>query len=65
MRGKQLAQHGVHWTGGESARFTGSFPWPSPPGQAGFEFFLLPSRIHARPHATNANRWAAMKLSRH
>jgi hypothetical protein len=24
-----------------------------------FEFFLLPSRIHARPHAGNANRWAA------
>jgi hypothetical protein len=26
---------------------------------SGFEFFLLPSRIHARPHAGNANRWAA------
>ena len=35
------------------------FPWPSPPGQAGFEFFLLPSRVHARPTATNAIRWAA------
>jgi len=23
---------------------------------SGFEFFLLPSRIHARPHAGNANR---------
>jgi hypothetical protein len=22
-------------------------------------FFLLPSRIHARPPAANANRWAA------
>ncbi len=21
------------------------------PGQAGFEFFLLPSKVHARPHA--------------
>jgi hypothetical protein len=26
---------------------------------SGFEFFLLPSRIHARPHAGNANRSAA------
>jgi mannose-6-phosphate isomerase-like protein (cupin superfamily) len=26
----------------------------------GFEFFLLPNRIHARPHAGNANRWAAI-----
>jgi len=25
---------------------------------SGFEFFLLPNRIHARPHAGNANRWA-------
>jgi hypothetical protein len=24
-----------------------------------FEFFLLPSRVHARPHAGNANRWLA------
>jgi hypothetical protein len=23
-----------------------------------FEFFLLPSIVHARPHAGNANRWA-------
>jgi len=22
-----------------------------------FEFFLLPSRVHARPSASNANRW--------
>ena len=22
-------------------------------------FFLLPSRVHARPHAGNANRWLA------
>jgi cyclase len=26
---------------------------------SGFEFSLLPSRIHARPSASNANRWAA------
>ena len=26
---------------------------------SGFEFFLLPSRVHARPTASNANRWAA------
>ena len=25
---------------------------------SGFGFFLLPSRVHARPHAGNANRWA-------
>jgi len=25
---------------------------------SGFEFFLLPSRVHARPSASNANRWA-------
>jgi len=28
----------------------------------GFEFFLLPSGVHARPHASNANRWAAYEL---
>jgi len=26
---------------------------------SGFEFFLLPNRVHARPSASNANRWAA------
>jgi len=26
----------------------------------GFEFFLLPSRVHAHPSASNANRWAAV-----
>jgi hypothetical protein len=26
---------------------------------SGFEFFLLPSIVHARPHAGNANRWHA------
>jgi len=25
---------------------------------SGFEFFLLPSIVHARPHAGNASRWA-------
>jgi hypothetical protein len=25
----------------------------------GFEFFLLPNIVHARPSARNANRWAA------
>jgi len=25
---------------------------------SGFKFPLLPSRVHARPHATYANRWA-------
>jgi hypothetical protein len=29
---------------------------------SGFGFFLLPSRIHARPLATNANRWAGKLL---
>jgi hypothetical protein len=29
------------------------FSLASPQGQAGFEFFLLPNRIHARPPATN------------
>jgi len=32
------------------------FSLDSPPGQAGFEFFLLPNIVHARPHASNANR---------
>jgi hypothetical protein len=43
---------------GDSAAFTSSFPRPSPPGQAGFEFILLPGRVHARPPAGNAHRWA-------
>jgi len=25
---------------------------------SGFEFSLLPSRVHVRPSASNANRWA-------
>jgi len=32
----------------DSARFTSLF--------SGFEFFLLSSRVHARPHAANADR---------
>jgi hypothetical protein len=28
---------------------------------SGFEFFLLPSIVHARPHAGNANRWAVVR----
>jgi len=34
----------------DSAAFSGIFLASS--------FFLLPNRIHARPHAGNANRWA-------
>jgi hypothetical protein len=36
--------------------------WDSAPFSSIFlasGFFLLPNRIHARPHAGNANRWAA------
>ena len=29
----------------------------------GFEFFLLPNIVHARPHAGNANRSAALLLA--
>jgi hypothetical protein len=40
---------------GDSAAPTASiFPWPSPPGQAGFEFFLLPNFVHASPSADYA-----------
>ena len=28
-------------------------------GCLALSFFLLPSKVHARPHAGNANRWAA------
>jgi hypothetical protein len=38
----------AHWTGG-IRRHLQAF--------SGFEFFLLPSRVHARPAAANANRW--------
>ena len=27
---------------------------------SGFEFILLSNRVHARPPASNANRWAAL-----
>ena len=43
-----------------TVRFFRHFSLDSPPGQAGFEFFLLPSIVHARPPASNANRWAAL-----
>ena len=45
-------QQSVHWTLG-SLRDLQAF--------SGFEFFLLPSIVHARPSASNANRWAAGK----
>jgi hypothetical protein len=34
---------------GEAVAFAGIFPWTVRPGQAGFEFCLLPSIIHALP----------------
>jgi hypothetical protein len=34
------------------------FPLNSPPGQAGFEFSLLPDLVHASLPAGNAHRWA-------
>jgi|GEM_PF-5894055 len=51
-----MARHhdGVHLT-------CGSLRHASRKHFSGFEFFLLPSRIHARPHAGNANRWAAKR----
>jgi hypothetical protein len=30
---------------------------------SGFEFFLLPGIVHARPPASNASRWAAVNDS--
>jgi hypothetical protein len=50
---------------GDSAAFSSIFPWTVRPlvpavlaqaGQAGFEFFLFPNRIHGRPRASNAHR---------
>jgi hypothetical protein len=35
-----------------SAVFSGIFPLDNRQGQAGFEFFLFPSRVRARPSAT-------------
>jgi hypothetical protein len=31
---------------------------------SGFEFFLLPGIVHARPHAGNASRWALGQCSK-
>jgi ATP-dependent Clp protease ATP-binding subunit ClpA len=46
------------------------FSLDSPPGQTGFEFFLLSSRVHARPSASipkergrDANHWADKSIS--
>jgi hypothetical protein len=44
------AQHRVHWTLGIRRHFQAFF-W--------LRVFLLPSRVHARPPAGNAHRWAA------
>ena len=41
------AQQSVHWTLGILRRFRAF---------SGFGFSLLPSRVHARPSASNANR---------
>jgi hypothetical protein len=43
------AQHSVHWTLGILPHFQAF---------SGFEFFLLPNIVHARPSASNASRWA-------
>jgi len=45
------AQQSVHWAGGYGAAFLSIFLASS--------FFLLLSRVHTRPPAGNANRWAA------
>ena len=49
------AEHSVHLTCGTALRACGTY------GEhfSGLEFFLLPSIVHARPHAGNANRWGA------
>ena len=31
---------------------------------SGFEFILLPSRVHAHPSASNANRWLASQRAK-
>jgi hypothetical protein len=41
----------VHWTLGSLRDLQAFFPGRAP-GQAGFEFILLPSRIQARPSAS-------------
>jgi hypothetical protein len=40
--------------GGDSTAFSGTLPRPNPPGQAGFEFFLLSNIFQARPTAAAA-----------
>ncbi len=30
---------------------------------SGFEFFLLPSRVHTRPSASNASRWQELTVN--
>ena len=60
----------VHWTGGDPQRpcagvgdgRSGLLPRPIVAifeHFSGFEFFLLPNRVHARPLAANANRSAS------
>ena len=41
---------------GDSAAFSSIFLASS--------FFLLPGRVHARPSASNASRWAAVEAKR-
>ena len=48
------AQQSVHWTGGIRRKYQAF---------SGFGFFLLPSRVRARPPAGNAGRWAASFVS--
>jgi len=45
------AQQSVHWTLGIPRHFKHF---------SGFKLSLLPSRVHARPSASNAIRWAAI-----
>jgi hypothetical protein len=59
LAGQKVAKQSVHWTLGTAAsqrvaRFASSIS-----RTRGFEFFLLPSRVHARPSVSNANRWHA------
>ena len=53
---RNAAQQSVHWTGGIRRH-------ASRKHFSGFEFILLPSTVHARPPASNANRWAAQQHS--
>jgi len=45
---------------GFAATYGEYFSLASPPGQAGFEFSLLPSIVHAHPSASNANRYTTL-----